>query len=77
MQSAILAKNASNQVCAKLSYSGDLSIVDVWLDAYRLAYPTYSFTKFADDQDSEFVNAVIESSEELSATIVWPIPVEE
>lgn len=66
MQSAILAKNASNQICSKMVFAGDLTQVDVFLVAFQTKYPTHTFTKYDDDQDPAFVAATIEVYENIN-----------
>lgn len=66
MQSAILASNASAQVCSKMVYAGNLDQVDTDMAAYQAKYPTYTFVKYADDQDPAFVAAVVTNPEELT-----------
>jgi hypothetical protein len=62
MQKAILIKDGT-LVKGKFVYGGDVSSDAMNAEVIRLQakYPTYTITLFNDDQDSIFVNAIVDS----------------
>lgn len=70
MQKAILVKNGSS-VLAKMVYSGGSQIfidfVDDEMVRLQAKYPTYTFTLYEEDTDSEFIAAVVDTPTEIWA----------
>lgn len=68
MQKAILVKNGSD-VISKLVYSGGGDTFDDYVDSelvrLEAAYPSYTFTLYDSDLDSEFASAVIDTPTEI------------
>ena len=67
MQSAILVKNGSS-VISKMVYSGGANLEDFMdseIDRLEAKYPSYTFTLFSSDTDSEFASAEIDTPVEI------------
>lgn len=62
MQQAILVKNGS-AVLAKKVYGGAITdeLMADEMSRLEAKYPTYTFTLYANDTDSEFINAVVDT----------------
>lgn len=68
MQKAILVKNGSD-VISKLVYSGGGETFEDYVDSelarLEAAYPSYTFTLYESDLDSEFASATIDVPTEI------------